>query len=37
VSNGCVRLVNEHIVDLYDRVPLNAPIVLYPQSTPLPA
>jgi len=32
VSNGCVRLVNEHIELLYDRVQLGAPIVLYPRS-----
>jgi lipoprotein-anchoring transpeptidase ErfK/SrfK len=29
VSNGCVRLVNEHVVDLYDRVQVDAPVVLY--------
>ena len=29
VSNGCVRLVNEHVVDLYDRVQMDAPVVLY--------
>ena len=32
VSNGCARLINEHIVDLYDRVPLDTRVVLYPQS-----
>ncbi|WP_106159096.1 L,D-transpeptidase [Hasllibacter halocynthiae] len=31
VSNGCARLVNPHAVDLYDRVPLNSRVVLYPQ------
>ena len=31
VSNGCARLVNPHAIDLYDRVPLNARVVLYPQ------
>jgi lipoprotein-anchoring transpeptidase ErfK/SrfK len=30
VSNGCVRLVNEHIVDLYDRVPEGSTVTLYP-------
>lgn len=32
VSNGCVRLVNEHIIDLYARVPEGAQVTLYPQS-----
>ncbi len=32
VSNGCARLVNEQIIDLYERVPLNARVVLYPAS-----
>ncbi len=30
VSNGCARLINEHIVDLYERVPLDAAVILYP-------
>ncbi len=30
VSNGCARLVNGQIIDLYERVPLNATVVLYP-------
>lgn len=30
VSNGCARLVNDQIVDLYDRVPVDTPVVLYP-------
>ncbi|PIE09677.1 MAG: hypothetical protein CSA72_11385 [Rhodobacterales bacterium] len=29
VSNGCVRLVNEHIADLYNRVPIGARAVLH--------
>ncbi len=29
VSNGCARLVNEHIMDLYERVPLDTRVVLY--------
>ncbi len=29
VSNGCVRLVNSHISDLYNRVPLNTRAVLH--------
>ena len=32
VSNGCARLVNDQAVDLYNRVPLNARVVLYPQT-----
>lgn len=30
VSNGCARLVNSHIVDLYGRVPIGSRVVLYP-------
>lgn len=37
VSNGCARLINEHIIDLYDRVPMNTTVYLYPQSGALPA
>jgi lipoprotein-anchoring transpeptidase ErfK/SrfK len=33
VSNGCARLVNEQIIDLYNRVPLRSRVVLHPQST----
>lgn len=29
VSNGCVRLVNDQITQLYDLVPLDAPVTLY--------
>lgn len=32
VSNGCARLVNAQIVDLYDRVPLNTAVFLYPKD-----
>ena len=28
VSSGCVRLMNQDIIDLYDRVPGQAPIVV---------
>jgi lipoprotein-anchoring transpeptidase ErfK/SrfK len=28
VSNGCIRLVNEHVADLYERVPVGAPVVV---------
>jgi lipoprotein-anchoring transpeptidase ErfK/SrfK len=34
VSNGCVRLVNEHIMMLYEQAQLGTPIVLYPRSSP---
>jgi len=32
VSNGCARLLDAHIIDLYDRVPVGTPIFLYPQE-----
>ncbi|SIN99772.1 L,D-transpeptidase [Vannielia litorea] len=32
VSNGCARLVNNQIVHLYRRTPMNAKVVLYPAS-----
>lgn len=32
VSNGCARLVNDQIVDLYNRVPLQSRVVLYPTT-----
>lgn len=28
-SSGCVRLVNEHAIDLYDRVPVGTPVLVY--------
>ncbi len=28
VSSGCIRLINEHVIDLYDRVPLGTPVVV---------
>jgi lipoprotein-anchoring transpeptidase ErfK/SrfK len=30
VSNGCARLVNEEIIDLYQRVPMQSRVVLHP-------
>ena len=30
VSNGCVRLLNSHVADLYDRVPLGTRTKLHP-------
>lgn len=29
VSNGCLRMVNEHVIDLYGRVALGAPVMVY--------
>jgi len=29
VSNGCLRMVNEHVIDLYNRVELGAPVEVY--------
>ena len=28
VSSGCVRLINQDIIDLYDRVPTKTPVVV---------
>ncbi len=28
VSNGCIRMVNEHVEDLYERVPVGAQVVV---------
>lgn len=30
VSNGCARLINDQMIELYDRVPLKTRVVLYP-------
>jgi lipoprotein-anchoring transpeptidase ErfK/SrfK len=27
-SSGCVRLINEHMIDLYDRVPIGTPVIV---------
>ncbi len=32
VSNGCARLTNEHVSDLYDRVAIGARVHLYPKG-----
>lgn len=32
VSNGCARLINDHVVDLYERVPVGTSVFLYQQS-----
>lgn len=28
VSNGCIRMINDHVVDLYNRVPLGTQVVV---------
>lgn len=28
VSNGCIRMINAHVIDLYDRVPIGARVVV---------
>lgn len=28
VSNGCIRMINEHVKDLYERVPKGTPVVV---------
>lgn len=33
VSNGCARLTNEHVIDLYPRVEVGARVFLYPKVT----
>ena len=30
VSSGCVRLINQDVIDLYDRVPNGSPILVVP-------
>ncbi|WP_370315196.1 L,D-transpeptidase [Roseivivax marinus] len=32
VSNGCAGLINEHMINLYDKVPMGARVVLYPKA-----
>lgn len=29
VSNGCLRMVNDHVIDLFNRVALGAPVTVY--------
>jgi lipoprotein-anchoring transpeptidase ErfK/SrfK len=29
VSNGCIRMINEHVVDLYNRVPVGTTVTVY--------
>ena len=28
VSNGCIRMINDHVIDLYKRVPVGAQVVV---------
>lgn len=28
VSNGCIRMINEHVIDLYDRVPIGTTVTV---------
>ena len=35
VSNGCARLVNDHVIDLYNRVPMDTRVVLYSKQSVL--
>ncbi|RAH99572.1 L,D-transpeptidase [Acuticoccus sediminis] len=37
VSSGCVRLLNQDIIDLYERVPSGSRVIVRPQSAPLTA
>ncbi len=30
VSSGCIRMVNEHVMDLYQRAPIGAKVTTYP-------
>lgn len=32
VSNGCARLINSHLIDLYNRVPVGTKVILHPLS-----
>ena len=32
VSNGCIRLLNDHVVDLYERVPIGTPVFVLGSS-----
>ncbi len=35
-SSGCVRMMNQDVIDLYERVPKHAPIVVRDEFSPLP-
>ncbi|PRX37275.1 L,D-transpeptidase catalytic domain [Meinhardsimonia xiamenensis] len=29
VSNGCIRMLNEHVIELYDKVPIGTPVTVF--------
>ena len=33
VSSGCIRLTNENVIDLYNRVQIGAKVIVLPQTT----
>ena len=37
VSSGCIRLTNEDIADLYERVKIGAKVIVLPTTRPIPA
>ena len=32
VSNGCARLVNDHVIEPYKKVPMGTKVYLYPRA-----
>jgi lipoprotein-anchoring transpeptidase ErfK/SrfK len=32
VSSGCIRMINEDVIDLYERVPVGAKVVVLPMT-----
>jgi lipoprotein-anchoring transpeptidase ErfK/SrfK len=34
VSSGCVRLLNQDVIDLYDRIPVGTRVVVLPSAMP---
>jgi lipoprotein-anchoring transpeptidase ErfK/SrfK len=35
ISSGCIRLTNEDAIDLYNRVKIGTPVVVYPPGVSL--
>jgi lipoprotein-anchoring transpeptidase ErfK/SrfK len=33
VSSGCIRMLNQDVIDLYTRVPIGAPVIVLQQSS----
>jgi lipoprotein-anchoring transpeptidase ErfK/SrfK len=29
VSNGCIRMINDHVIDLYERVPVGTQVTVF--------